>query len=175
VWPPDSSGSWADWVAGIATFLAVVVALVGLAVERIAHYLADRRVDPSRFTAWLWQVRPHDIDEMIVVISNATEGVIYDVIVMVGGDEANDQQEPLESWYFVAIPPGQYFVSLESRAPLLSDGVDLVFRDARGKNWRRKYSGRLRKVAKSYTPGWAKGRQWPATTPAEYPPQDRRS
>src|SRR5215212_9014577 len=55
MWPPESSGTWADWIAGAATFLAVVVALAQLALERRRSRIDRKRFQAEHVTAYFAQ------------------------------------------------------------------------------------------------------------------------
>ena len=95
MWPPESSGTWAEWIAGLATAAALVFALVQLGIDRIDkrrerhERLAEERSEQARaINAWYVTddlTGTEFVGRMLVAeyvyIRNASHDVVYDLIV----------------------------------------------------------------------------------------------
>lgn len=157
MWPPTDSGSWADWVAGIGTLIAVVVALAQIAIGRSSERNVRRSAQASGISAWLDHQGPWENEEtgesgdasFDLHIANYSNGVIYDVSILPKADESYH-------WRFRAVTPSEWKRSI-GEARVNSEGpseVDIAFRDASGHCWHRTVSG----VLKHKRSGWLKRR-----------------
>jgi len=139
-----TEGDLAQWVSGMATFLAVVVAL-------IFSLRQDRRADEeARAKVHVWTV--HERGEWQLVISNRTSYPIYRWKVTlnwsVGPKKFEDHVSQEDEGI---IPPGEfrYAWTPEDMARATVDAsvsAQIDFTDHRGKNWRRQTSGELKNL-----------------------------
>jgi hypothetical protein len=103
-------GSLAEWVAGIAITLALIFALLELALERRRALRQERRSQASKVSAW-FEERATEGGYDQAYISNASEGVVYDVLVAVtNGHLKSNGSRNVEDFTSIVrqIPPGVY-------------------------------------------------------------------
>lgn len=134
-------GSVSDWVSGVATVLAVVIAL-------IFSLRAESETTDQRLAAvYAWFVVNHGTGELW--LHNATEIPIYRWSVIVSWPTGPSQTKSVNaaSDTFGILPPGRFSFSLQGADSLPSNDsvvqVDLRFTDARQRNRRRTPTGRL--------------------------------
>jgi hypothetical protein len=145
-------GSWADWVAGIATTLAVIFALVELALERGRARRQERASQASKVSAWFEESDRASLRDR-AYISNASEGVIYDVLIAVtNGRVESDGSTTVKDFTKILsqIPPGVYRTStIQGWGGMhFSPSIDLSFRDSSGRHWFRNNYGKLKEKKK---------------------------
>ncbi|MDQ0868992.1 hypothetical protein QFZ70_001465 [Arthrobacter sp. V1I9] len=154
-------GSWADWVSGGATALALFLGLAGLLRERkkdrelsekIAEDEHQRKktelaAQASKVSSWF------DQNSSSVMVRNASESVIYDVFVVLVNGRFQSDGTPLlvdEVGEMIRlVPPGQT-ASIPVPLPNMAlshylVSSDLTFRDAQGLTWFRNNWGKLEK------------------------------
>lgn len=168
MWPPETSGSWADWVAGLATVVAVLFAFVQLAaVRRSARRdqaerdAAARRLQASLIAAWTDRMGvpvqedvemfrqlpspPDDFDAIrwiaVVRIRNVSDAPVYELRYA-----ASAGVRGTAVGYLAVLPPTSTAeVLVPFPAPPRSDwiGPAVAFKDAHGRGWWRQENGEL--------------------------------
>lgn len=138
-------GAVSDWVSGVATVIAVAVALV-------FSVRAERQKDEMRMAAvYAWFIVGPGDSPMPgqLWLHNATDLPIYRWIVRVTWMDAagDDISVTTGSDALGLLPPGRFSFALEGGAPLpVNDAlvkVDLHFTDSRQRELRRTPSGKL--------------------------------
>jgi hypothetical protein len=137
-------GTLPEWVAAIGTACATLIAAIALMVTAWDR----RRAPATRVNGWPL------IEEGIiikVVLVNADNLPVFDVIARV-----IYQRETLEVVSPNSLPPGNHEYELSEAVELWAGAADLIatrhgpkvavlFRDASGRVWRKRSSGRLRR------------------------------
>lgn len=141
-------GAVSDWVSGAATAVAVVVALTfSLRSER-----AQRNVLLASVHAWA-EVAQGTERTGTLWLTNNTEYPIYEWRVEASWTDEDGTRRQVEtgSEEYGLLPPGRHnFAFADASLALPSNdalvGVQLEFRDARGRRLRRLSSGKLEKL-----------------------------
>lgn len=137
-------GAVSDWVAGIATVVAVVVAFW-------FSLRADRQQESERVAHVFAWMTMHADGGLVLSVSNGTAAPIYDWTVEATWlDEASERTTlTTGSGEFGLLPPGRYEFPLRNDAPVGRPRVDsaieisLTFTDGAGRRRMRHPNGRL--------------------------------
>ena len=141
-------GTVGEWVSGVATVIAVVIALTfSLRSER-----ERRNAQQAAVYAWL-EVAQEAEPTGTLWLTNNTESPIYDwhIAVSWADDEGTQRQAETGSTEYGLLPPGRHsfaFTGVNGALPSndAAVGVRLDFRDAQGRRLRRLSTGRLEKL-----------------------------
>jgi hypothetical protein len=167
MWPPESSGTWADWIAGIATAAAVILALIELSQARRASARVRERAQASEVSAWFESVtisypnardRPKassltSIDDAMIV-SNGSKSPIYDVLLRmeeatIPASDTTDLSDSVPYYLrlLAVVPPGVHRlpIDLGARDRSFVPSVCVAFRDSNGRHWFRDNLGTLKR------------------------------
>lgn len=139
-------GPVSEWVAGIGTVVAVVVALT-------FSLRAEREQRNSRLAAvYAWAEVAADPEHTGTLrIINNTESPIYDWRITVSWDGQDGAQKQAQTGFsdYGLLPPGRHAFTFSDDGTLPSNDaslrVQLEFRDAQDRAWKRLSSGRLEK------------------------------
>lgn len=154
---PDWWGASGQWVGGLGTIAAVVVAL-WIAIrdgrlareDRRARDLRERQEQAAKVTAWIEYAGGHGY----MVVSNANAEAINHVVVsfdlvqhlpMTGSTLHRGPEIEADEYLYAILPPGKWRMPIreEWRRPDMTPGVMLAFTDSRNGHWLRLTDGRL--------------------------------
>jgi hypothetical protein len=154
---PDWWGASGQWVGGIGTIGAVVVAL-WIAIrdgrlvqaDRRERDLRERQEQAAKVTAWIEYAGVHGY----MVVANANAEAINHVVVsfdlvrnlpMTGSTLHRGPDIEDDEYLYAILPPGKWRMPIreEWRRPDLTPGVMLAFTDSRNGHWLRLTDGRL--------------------------------
>ncbi|MEU4524830.1 hypothetical protein AB0F52_39685 [Amycolatopsis sp. NPDC024027] len=154
---PDWWGASGQWVGGIGTIGAVVVALwIAIRDGRLAQAdrrerdLRERQEQAAKVTAWIEYAGDHGY----MVVSNANAEAVNHVVVsfdlvrhlpMTGSTLHRGPNIEDDEYLYAILPPGKWRMPIreEWRRPHLTPGVMLAFTDSRNGHWLRLTDGRL--------------------------------
>ena len=154
---PDWWGASGQWVGGIGTIGAVVVALwIAIRDGRLAQAdrrerdLRERQEQAAKVTAWIEYAGDHGY----MVVSNANAEAVNHVVVsfdlvrhlpMTGSTLHRGPNIEDDGYLYAILPPGKWRMPIreEWRRPHLTPGVMLAFTDSRNGHWLRLTDGRL--------------------------------
>jgi hypothetical protein len=154
---PDWWGASGQWVGGLGTIAAVVVALwIAIRDGRLARAdrrerdLRERQEQAAKVTAWIEYAGGHGY----MVVSNANAEAINHVVVsfdlvrhlpMTGSTLHRGPEIEDDEYLYAVLPPGKWRMPIreEWRRPDLTPGVMLAFTDSRNGHWLRLTDGRL--------------------------------
>ena len=141
----------ANYITSITAILSATVAVIGLAIQIYSKRKDDLLKNPSLVSCWI----DKDYDGyncLVVLIMNASDLPIYDVIVSVDNSDSGIIQKGNNNCSCIKIvPPGKYCVSV----PYSGHGMHIAlnssisFRDNKNKFWTRDSKGILSKNKKS--------------------------
>jgi hypothetical protein len=147
-------GSTAEWVGGFGAVAAVSVALWMAGDESRRQAENDKRRQAELIAAWISGFtltsigRPPDV-AMVVVVANASDVPIYDVVIELTYDpEGNPAVGGAETHptFVELIPPGDWKFAAQQNRPqgkrVTRVPVPLSFTDARGNHWHRGIQGK---------------------------------
>lgn len=156
-------GSVADWVSGVATAVALILAFLGLHVERkrdrqlnermadeqLARDYLEKSAQASKVSAWHEDARGVS-PSGLTCIRNGSESTIYDVYLELVNGRGESEGFPGTPSHFGrllrVVPPQQ---TLKFPAPegwggmSLAPSYDITFRDSQGVTWFRSNWGHL--------------------------------
>ncbi|WP_439377968.1 hypothetical protein [Amycolatopsis lexingtonensis] len=158
---PDWWGASGQWVGGIGTIAAVVVALwIAIRDGRVAQ--ADRRErdrrerqeQAAKVTAWIERAEPGTDAAGYIVVSNANAEAVNHVVVsfdlvrqlpMTGSTLHRGPVIEDDEYLYAILPPGKWRMPIreEWQRPDMTPGVMLAFTDSRNGHWLRLTDGRL--------------------------------
>jgi hypothetical protein len=154
---PDWWGASGQWVGGIGTIGAVVVALwIAIRDGRLAQAdrrerdVRERQEQAAKVTAWIEYVGDHGY----MVVSNANAEAINHVVVsfdlvrnlpMTGSTLHRGPDIEVDEYLYAILPPGKWRMPIreEWQRPDMTPGVMLAFTDSRNGHWLRLTDGRL--------------------------------
>jgi hypothetical protein len=154
---PDWWGASGQWVGGVGTIAAVVVALwIAIRDGRLARAdrrerdLRERQEQAAKVTAWIEYAGVHGY----MVVSNANAEAINHVVVsfdlvqhlpMTGSTLHRGPEIEDDEYLYAILPPGKWRMPIreEWRRPDTTPGVMLAFTDSRNGHWLRLTDGRL--------------------------------
>ncbi|WP_103343015.1 hypothetical protein [Amycolatopsis sp. CA-126428] len=154
---PNWWGASGQWVGGIGTIGAVVVALwIAIRDGRLAQAdrrerdLRERQEQAAKVTAWIEYAGDHGY----MVVSNANAEAVNHVVVsfdlvrhlpMTGSTLHRGPNIEDDEYLYAILPPGKWRMPIreEWRRPHLTPGVMLAFTDSRNGHWLRLTDGRL--------------------------------
>ncbi|MEV7096357.1 hypothetical protein AB0M80_26260 [Amycolatopsis sp. NPDC051045] len=158
---PDWWGASGQWVGGIGTIGAVVVAL-WIAIrdgrlvqaDRRERDLRERQEQAAKVTAWIERAEPGADADGYMVVSNANAEAINHVVVsfdlvrnlpMTGSTLHRGPDIEDDEYLYAILPPGKWRMPIreEWQRPDMSPGVMLAFTDSRNGHWLRLTDGRL--------------------------------
>ncbi|WP_370972119.1 hypothetical protein [Amycolatopsis sp. cg9] len=158
---PDWWGASGQWVGGIGTIGAVVVALwIAIRDGRVAQ--ADRRErdrrerqeQAAKVTAWIERAEAGADAAGYMVVSNANAEAVNHVVVsfdlvrqlpMTGSTLHRGPVIEDDEYLYAILPPGKWRMPIreEWQRPDMTPGVMLAFTDSRNGHWLRLTDGRL--------------------------------
>jgi hypothetical protein len=154
---PDWWGASGQWVGGIGTIGAVVVALwIAIRDGRVAQAdrrerdLRERQEQAAKVTAWIEYTGDHGY----MVVSNANAEAVNHVVVsfdlvhqlpMTGSTLHRGPHIEDDEYLYAILPPGKWRMPIreEWQRPDMTPGVMLAFTDSRNGHWLRLTDGRL--------------------------------
>lgn len=148
-WSALQDGSKADWLAGTATALAFIVAVVSLVIEIRRRKRAEIEEQAIQVSGWFDAYHHH------FVVRNSSAALIYDVFIYLVSDnfEQYYRSSPKDfSLKLRLVAPGtQVTVPCNVDYTKLTDVplVDLIFRDSAGRTWMRDRYGVLQEMPKT--------------------------
>ncbi|RAM37695.1 hypothetical protein [Arthrobacter globiformis] len=142
-WIALQDGSKADWLAGTATALAFLFAVVQLAIELRRRKLAEIQEQAIQVSGWFDAYHHH------FVVRNSSNALIYDVFIYLVDDDFKEHYRRSPNDFSlkmrlvapgtqVTVPCNVDYTKL-TKVPL----VDLIFRDSAGRVWMRDRYGNL--------------------------------
>ena len=173
-----SSWNWGDvptWVTGLVTAGAVSLSLLQVARERTDRRAEERRREDderrsdeearrahaSQVGAWYaGMTGGPDGGTDLVGLSNASQLPVYEVVVTMvlvrGAGPREGTQIPGDDYSSRAridvVPPGEWRVDLGAvgwRGMHAHPGIEIAFRDAEGRGWKRLSTGRLEPIGEA--------------------------
>ncbi|RSD24902.1 hypothetical protein [Amycolatopsis eburnea] len=157
----DWWGASGQWVGGIGTIAAVVVALwIAIRDGRIAREdrrerdLRERQEQAAKVTAWIERAEAGSDAAGYMVVSNANAEAVNHVVVsfdlvrqlpMTGSTLHRGPVIEDDEYLYAILPPGKWRMPIreEWQRPDLTPGVMLAFTDSRNGHWLRLTDGRL--------------------------------
>ncbi|QKV75212.1 hypothetical protein [Amycolatopsis sp. Hca4] len=154
---PDWWGASGQWVGGIGTIAAVVVALwIAIRDGRLAREdrrerdLRERQEQAAKVTAWI----EYAGERGYIIVSNANAEAVNHVVVsfdlvhnlpMTGSTLHRGPDIEDDEYLYAILPPGKWRMPIreEWRRPGMTPGVMLAFTDSRNGHWLRLTDGRL--------------------------------
>ncbi|HET6705475.1 hypothetical protein [Amycolatopsis sp.] len=154
---PDWWGASGQWVGGIGTIAAVVVALwIAIRDGRLARDdrrerdLRERQEQAAKVTAWI----EYAGGQGYMVVSNANAEAVNHVVVsfdlvrnlpMTGSTLHRGPDIEDDEYLYAILPPGKWRMPIreEWQRPDMTPGVMLAFTDSRNSHWLRLTDGRL--------------------------------
>ena len=154
---PDWWGASGQWVGGIGTIGAVVVALwIAIRDGRLAQAdrrerdLRERQEQAAKVTAWI----EYADGQGYMVVSNANAEAVNHVVVsfdlvhhlpMAGSTLHRGPDIEDDEYLYAILPPGKWRMPIreEWQRPDMTPGVMLAFTDSRNGHWLRLTDGRL--------------------------------
>jgi hypothetical protein len=164
---PDWWGASGQWVGGIGTIGAVVVAL-WIAIrdnrraeeDRRRQARRERQEQAAKVTAWIERAEPGAVSEDgspidgYMIVSNANAEAVNHVVVsfdlvrhlpMTGSTLHRGPDIEDDEYLYAILPPGKWRMPIREgwRRPDMTPGVMLAFTDSRNGHWLRLTDGRL--------------------------------
>ena len=154
---PDWWGASGQWVGGIGTIAAVVVALwIAIRDGRLAQAdrrerdLRERQEQAAKVTAWI----EYAGGQGFMVVSNANAEAVNHVVVsfdlvhnlpMTGSTLHRGPDIEDDEYLYAILPPGKWRMPIREgwQRPDMTPGVMLAFTDSRNGHWLRLTDGRL--------------------------------
>ncbi len=146
------AGSFAKWVSGIGTLLAVLVAMAVATRDSRVREKTEKQHQAEQVSAWPVHFGLRG-KKVFVIIANNSSLPIYDVAISYGAAYGAGNK------YFTGtkmnrvvsiVPPGQYFVDSPEHpgnGMHVKSGISISFRDSKGKFWCRDATGNLEEIA----------------------------
>ncbi|WP_410676425.1 hypothetical protein [Amycolatopsis sp. cmx-4-68] len=156
---PDWWGASGQWVGGIGTIGAVVVALwIAIRDGRVARAdrakrdLRERQEQASKVTAW---IETDDAGQVFMIVANANSEAVNHVVVsfdlvwhlpMTGSTLHRGPEIEPDEYLYAVLPPGKWRMPVPADrrgGDGLTPGVMLAFTDSRNGHWLRLTDGTL--------------------------------
>jgi hypothetical protein len=149
-------GDWATIITGLATVALFIVGFIQIKNERIARKnreeeteLQRKRDQAEKISCWITGggggggAGPEEI-----IIMNQSLQPVYEVVIAIvalGGSGGLKGYDEEDMFTVAVVPPGKGKASHQAhyQGMMLRPGLEIAFIDAFGKNWVRKYNGKL--------------------------------
>lgn len=155
------AGTWGEWVAAVATFAAVLYALVIRELDHVRARKRARRAEAARVNVWHQRPGPEQREAWLLIVQNDSPDPIYrwDAAIwwrtreggVVKYEHSDVTRGPLP-------PDSRLEEGVPGRAPLPGQAdrairATIVWYDARGDAWLR-HGSELRGPARGWTLPW---------------------
>ena len=145
------AGSFAEWVSGIGTLLAVLVAMAIATRDARVREKTEKQHQAEQVSAWPVYFGLRN-KKAFVLIANNSSLPVYDVAISYGaayGAGGKYLTGSKMNRVVSLVPPGQYFIDSPKHpghGMHVKLGISISFRDSGGKFWRRDATGTLEEI-----------------------------
>ena len=146
-------GDLASWVAGVATVITLIVALLQIFLDRLSRQKKDTRKQAEQISAYI--AKETMTRKTKIVLSNLSSEPAYEAIISIvafqGAGISKDEFPNEYTSVLSVIPPGKSYVHVSGDYHGMSfhPAVEIAFKDVKGNYWLRNGRGDLNKIRKS--------------------------
>lgn len=149
----DWLGDVATWVSGIGIVCTFIIGFIQINNERKVRKEKERKEQAERISAFIFKETP---TKTTVALLNLSSEPIYEAIVSISafqGSSISPTKHISRQYtsFLSVIPPGKSYTFISGDYHELSfhPGIEIAFKDGKGKSWVRSTRGNLKEIAKA--------------------------
>lgn len=146
-------GDIATWVSGMGIVSTFIVGFIQINNERKIRKEKERREQSERISAFIFK---ETLTKTTVALLNLSSEPIYEVIVSISVFQGTSASHPTKSShqytsFLSVVPPGKSFTTVDGSYHEMAfhPGIEIAFKDVKGKSWIRSTRGVLKEIHKS--------------------------